>query len=128
MASRFMTAAGESYRAFGMRKDARPLDYSLVSWNEAVPAVAVALAEAQAVDGFAACHAQQPCRGIGGRATLPMRQGRDGGLLQSLFRQREIAAPGDKGGQKPPPILLHRLRERRVDHPKTTSGRTSTVP
>lgn len=48
MASRFMTAAGESYRAFGMRKDARPLDYSLVSWNEAVPAVAILLL-AQAV-------------------------------------------------------------------------------
>jgi len=41
MASRFMTAAAESYRAFGMRKDARPLDYSLVSWNEAVPAVVI---------------------------------------------------------------------------------------
>lgn len=48
MASRFMTAAGESYRAFGMRRDARPLDYSLVSWNEAVPAVAILLL-AQAV-------------------------------------------------------------------------------
>jgi len=48
MASRFMAAAAESYRAFGMRKDARPLDYSLVSWNEAVPAVAL-LVVAQAV-------------------------------------------------------------------------------
>lgn len=48
MASRFMIAAGESYRAFGMRKDARPLDYSLVSWNEAVPAVVI-LVLAQAV-------------------------------------------------------------------------------
>lgn len=48
MASRFMTAAAESYRAFGMRKEARPLDYSLVSWNEAVPAVAILLL-AQAV-------------------------------------------------------------------------------
>ncbi len=43
MASRFVTAAAESYRAFGMRKDARPLDYSRVGWNEAVPAVAVLL-------------------------------------------------------------------------------------
>lgn len=43
MASRFMTAAAESYRAFGMRKDARPLDYGLVSWNEAVPGVALLL-------------------------------------------------------------------------------------
>lgn len=41
MASRFTMAAAESYRAFGMRKDARPLDYSLVSWNEAVPAVVI---------------------------------------------------------------------------------------
>jgi len=48
MASRFVTAAAESYRAFGMRKDARPLDYSLVGWNEAVPAVALLLV-AQAV-------------------------------------------------------------------------------
>jgi len=48
MASRFVTAAAESYRAFGMRKGARPLDYSLVGWNEAVPAVALLLV-AQAV-------------------------------------------------------------------------------
>jgi hypothetical protein len=48
MASRFMTAAAESYRAFGARKDAPPLDYSLVSWNEAVPGVVV-LVLAQAV-------------------------------------------------------------------------------
>lgn len=41
MASRFLAAAAESYRAFGMGKGARPLDYSLVSWNEAVPAVAL---------------------------------------------------------------------------------------
>lgn len=43
MASRFMTAAAESYRALGMGKNARPLDYSLVGWNEAVPAVALLL-------------------------------------------------------------------------------------
>lgn len=43
MASRFMTAAAESYRALGMGKNARPLDYSLVGWNEAVPAVALQL-------------------------------------------------------------------------------------
>jgi Na+-translocating ferredoxin:NAD+ oxidoreductase RnfE subunit len=48
MASRFMTAAAESYRTLGMRKDARPLDYSLVGWNEAVPAVAL-LAVSQGV-------------------------------------------------------------------------------
>ncbi len=48
MASRFMTAAAEAYRAFGMRKDARPLEYSRVTWNEAVPGV-VLLVLAQGV-------------------------------------------------------------------------------
>jgi hypothetical protein len=52
MAGRFMTAAGESYRALGMRKDARPLDYGLVSWNEAVPGVVVlVLAQAAMLAG-----------------------------------------------------------------------------
>jgi len=48
MASRFVTAAAEAYRAFGTKRDARPLDYSLVTWNEAIPAVALLLV-AQAV-------------------------------------------------------------------------------
>ena len=52
MASRFMTAAAESYRAFGLRKDARPLDYGLVTWNEAVPGVVVlVLAQAAMLAG-----------------------------------------------------------------------------
>lgn len=48
MASRFMAAAAESYRAYGPGKNARPLDFTRVTWNEAVPAVAL-LVVAQAV-------------------------------------------------------------------------------
>jgi len=52
MASRFMAAVAEAYRAFGMRKDARPLDFSLVGWNEAVPGVVVlVLAQAAMLAG-----------------------------------------------------------------------------